>query len=285
MKKLLFFSACLLIMVACKNDEKPIAVVEEKNVEQNDSLMKIIEQKDNEINDLFATFNLIQEGLNQIAEAENYVSMAKEGDSTEKMKQISDKMQFIQQKMKENRDLLDKMREQLRQSSLKGDELKKTIESLISQIEEKDAKLQQLRSELDAKDIHITEQEQKITDLNNNVTDLKIDSTSKSRTIDEQDKKLHTAYFVFGTKEELKKQNILNKKEVLKSDFNKNYFTKIDIRVEKEFKLFSKSAKLLTSHPAGSYTLSPDASGQQVLRVTNADKFWSTSKYMVILVK
>ena len=146
-------------------------------------------------------------------------------------------------------------------------------------------KLQQLRQELEAKDIHITEQDQKISEQSKNIEDLKNESSDKTRTIDDQDKQIHTAYYVFGTKEELKEQNILSKKEVLRSDFNKNYFTKIDIRIEKEVKLYSKKAELLTAHPKGSYTLAPDASGQQVIRITDPDKFWSTSKYMVILVK
>ena len=71
----------------------------------------------------------------------------------------------------------------------------------------------------------------------------------------------------------------------MQSNFNKNYFTKIDIRVDKEIKLYSKSARMLTSHPAGSYTLQPDAQQQYVLRITNPQQFWSTSKYLVVLVK
>ena len=72
---------------------------------------------------------------------------------------------------------------------------------------------------------------------------------------------------------------------MLQSNFNKNYFTKIDIRVDKEIKLYSKDARMLTSHPAGSYTLQPDAQKQYVLRITNPQQFWSTSKYLVVLVK
>jgi hypothetical protein len=96
---------------------------------------------------------------------------------------------------------------------------------------------------------------------------------------------LHTAWFVFGTKKELKEQNILDAGEVLRSNFNKDYFTKIDIRIDKEIKLYSKSAEILTSHPAGSYTLQRDANKQYVLRITNPDAFWHTSKYLVIQVK
>ena len=68
-------------------------------------------------------------------------------------------------------------------------------------------------------------------------------------------------------------------------DFNKDYFTQIDIRDTKEIKLYSKSAKLLTTHPEGSYVLAKDAKGQYVLRITNPTEFWSVSRYLVIQVK
>ena len=38
-------------------------------------------------------------------------------------------------------------------------------------------------------------------------------------------------------------------------------------------------------HPSDSYTLEKDANKQYVLRITNPQIFWSTSKYLVILVK
>ena len=77
----------------------------------------------------------------------------------------------------------------------------------------------------------------------------------------------------------------LVKGKVLQGNFNKNFFTKIDIRVDKEIKLYSKSAKILTMHPSSSYTLATDAKDQYVLRITNPQLFWSTSKYLVIQVK
>lgn len=68
-------------------------------------------------------------------------------------------------------------------------------------------------------------------------------------------------------------------------DFNKDYFTQIDIRTDKEIKLYSKSAKLLTNHPEGSYSLVKDAKGQYILKITNPNKFWSVSRYLVIQVR
>ena len=282
MKKLLFVALCLLAMVACKN-EKPAQNL--ASISQADSLQKIIAQKDNEINDMMATLNDIQEGFRQITEAENRVTVAQAGEGADKAQQIRENIQFISQRMMQNKQLINKLQQQLRESSFKGDELKKTIETLASQMEEKEQQLQQLRAELDSKDIHISQLDETINNLNTDVSNLQEESNQKTEVINTQDKQLNTAWYVFGTKSELKEQNILVKGKVLQGNFNKNYFTKIDIRVDKEIKLYSKSAELLTAHPGGSYTLTRDSKDQYVLRITNPQTFWSTSKYLVIQVK
>ena len=284
MKKLLFLAIglTLITFMGCKEDRK---VADVAGFSQNDSLQKIIAQKDNEINDIMETFNQIEAGFKEINEAENRVSLMKDGEGANRRQQLVENVQFISATMKENRTLIEKLRRQLRESSVKSDNLKKTIENLVAELEEKDNQLQQLRAELDAKNIHIAELDQTISGLNDNVTNLQTESSQKSATIQAQDKQLNTAWFVFGTKKELKEQRIIDSDRVLESNFNKSYFTKIDIRVEKEIKLYSKYAKILTMHPSDSYTLEKDANKQYVLRITNPQIFWSTSKYLVILVK
>ena len=282
MKKILLLCLCMAAMVACKQ-EKPKADL--ALVQQRDSLNQIIAQKDNEINDMMSTMNEIEEGFREISEAENRVSIAKDGEGANKQQRIRENMQFIQQTMKQNRDLINKLRQQLRESSFKGEQLKRAIENLAQQLEEKNQQIQQLRAELDAKDIHILELDENIANLNTDVSNLTAESSRKTETINAQDKELNTAWFVFGTKNELKEQNIYVKGKVLQANFNKEYFTKIDIRVDKEIKLYSRSAELLTAHPSNSYTLQRDANKQYVLRITNPQLFWSTSKYLVVLVK
>ena len=285
MKRLLFVATAImmLLVTGCKEERKTTAVVDNSVA---DSLQKIIVQKDNEINDMMSTLNQIQEGFRQITEAENRVNIVKDGERTDKAQQIRENIEFISNTMKHNRELIEKLRQQVRESSLKGDQLKGTIETMIKQLDEKDQQLQQLRAELDSKNIHINELDEQITNLNKNVTTLTEETKQKTQTISNQDKQLNTAWFVFGTKKELKEQHILQKGDkVLQSNFNKSYFTKIDIRVDKEIKLYSKSAKILTMHPSSSYTLQQDANKQYVLRITDPQLFWSTSKYLVIQVK
>ena len=159
------------------------------------------------------------------------------------------------------------------------------VANMLRQLDEKDQQLQQLRAELDAKNIHIAELDETISNLNDNMTELKSESDEKSQIINNQETQLNTAWYVFGTRSELKDQRILVGDKVLQQNFNKNYFTKIDIRVTKEIKLYSKSARLLTSHPMGSYELTRDNNKMYILVITNPQLFWSTSKYLVAVVK
>lgn len=283
MKKLLTVIAVAAMMVAC--GEKAPVVDAQQAQQRVDSLQRIVDQKDGEINDMLATLNEIQEGFRIINAAEGRVAVIKDGEATNKAEQIRQSIRSISAAMEHNRDLIAKLQKQVRESSVRGEELKNTIENLVAQLADKDTQLRQLQEELNQKDIHIAELDQTVATLSTNVSELKEESSSKSETISAQDKQLNTAYYVFGTKRELENQNIYQKGKVLQSAFNKNYFTKIDIRVDKEIKLYSKSAKVLTAHPADSYTLTQDASKQYILRITNPQTFWSTSKYLVVLVK
>lgn len=285
MKKLLnvtLIAILSLAFVGCQGNKQSADSAERA---QTDSLRQVISQKDNEINDMMGTLNEIQDGFNEINAAENRVTIAKGGEGANKEQQIRENIQFIAKTMKHNRELIAKLRNQLKQSSVKGDALKNTLENLSKQLEEKDKQLQQMRAELDAKDIHITELDEAINNLHTNVNNLANENSKKSQVINSQDKQLNTAWFVFGTRKELKEQRIIEGDKVLQSNFNKNYFTKIDIRVDKEIKLYSKYAKLLTMHPSSSYILQRDANKQYTLKITNPEIFWSTSKYLVILVR
>jgi chromosome segregation ATPase len=282
MKKLAFFAVCALAIASCTDGVKQANLAAEA---QRDSLNSIIAQKESEITDMMTTLSDIEEGFREITEAQSRVTLAKQGEGTNSAQRIRENMQFIQQTMKQNKELINKLKQQVREGSVKSEQLKKIIDNLTEQMEEKDRQLQSLREELDKKDIHIAELDERVADLNSNVENLTEETNQKSQTIDQQDKQLNTGWFVFGTKKELKEQNILADGEVLRSNFNKEYFTKIDIRIDKEIKLYSKSAKMLTSHPSSSYTLQRDANKQYVLRITDPQLFWSTSKYLVILVK
>ena len=282
MKKLLMM-ACLaaLVLTGCKDGKTTAGI----GAAQNDSLNSIIAQKDSELNDLMGTINEIEDGLNQINEAENRVTLLKNGEGASKKQKLTENVQFIATRMKQNKELIAKLQKQMANSSIKSEQLQKTIANLTKQLEEKEKQLQALREELDSKDIHIAALDETINNLNTKSNRLASESSKKSEVINAQDKQINTAWYVFGTKKELKNQHILEDNKVMTGNFNKNYFTKIDIRDLSEIKLYSKNVKVLTTHPSSTYTLVRDANKQYTLRITNPQIFWSTSKYLVVLVK
>ena len=282
MKKLLMM-ACLaaLVLTGCKDGKTTAGI----GAAQSDSLNSIIAQKDSELNDLMGTINEIEDGLNQINEAENRVTLLKNGEGASKKQKLTEDVQFIATRMKQNKELIAKLQKQMANSSIKSEQLQKTIDLLNKKLEAKEKEMQALREELDKQDIHIMELDETINNLNTKSNRLASESSKKSEVINAQDKQINTAWYVFGTKKELKNQHILEGNKVMTGNFNKNYFTKIDIRDLSEIKLYSKNVKVLTTHPSSTYTLVRDANKQYTLRITNPQIFWSTSKYLVVLVK
>lgn len=291
MKKIMILVAVALTvaLTACENK----ATQEQQaqaDMSSRDSLLSVIAQKDNELNDMMTTLNDIQEGFRQINEAEGRVNLSKGQPETSQREEIMENLAFIQRTMQLNRELIARLQQQLKTNTSASSKLKATLEATIeglnSELEAKNKQIADLTAELEQKNLYIAKQGEQITALNQNVNDLTAQNEAKSRTMAAQDKELHTGWYVFGTKRELKEQNILQRGDVLRSDqFNKDYFTRVDIRVDKVIKLYSKSAKLLTNHPASSYSLDRDSQGQYTLRITNPQEFWRASRYLVIVVK
>ena len=284
MKKVVFLSLCAAAFLAsCNSGTQSKDALQV----QNDSLMLELANRDAELDEIMGSFNEIQEGFREINEAENRVDL-QEGtiESQSSADKIKEDIRFISQKLKSNRDQIAKLEDQLKKSGYKSAQLQKAIKNLTAELASKQRQIETLQAELASKNIRIAELDEAVEGLNKNVDELTAENEAKTKTVAAQDKALNAAWYVFGTKSELKDQKILKKGDVLKdNEFNQEYFTQIDIRTEKEIKLYSKRAELLTTHPAGSYELVKDDKGQLTLKITNPNQFWSVSRYLVIQVK
>lgn len=77
-------------------------------VAKDDSLQQVISQRDDQINDMIATMNEIQEGFNEISEAENRVNIIQDDERADKAEQIKEDIKFIADRMEQNRELIKK---------------------------------------------------------------------------------------------------------------------------------------------------------------------------------
>ncbi|ADV43189.1 hypothetical protein [Bacteroides helcogenes] len=286
MKKLAVLIVCAAVMASCDSFS---GGSKDQLKAENDSLLMELTQRNAELDEMMGTFNDISEGFRQINAAESRVDLQRgavaEGSLSAKQ-QITSDIEFIRKQMEDNKEQIAKLQSMLKNSKNNSAQLKRAVESLTQELVAKTQRIEELQAELASKNIRIQELDAAVTGLSADKATLSAENEAKSKTVAEQDKALNSAWFVFGTKKELKDQNILKKGDVLKDgDVNKDYFTQIDVRTTKEIKLYSKSAELLTTHPAGSYALEKDDKGQLTLKVTNPKDFWSVSKYLVIQVK
>ena len=284
MKKILILTAvCTALLTSCGNG---IGTNTANSNSERDSLQRIIDQKDNEINDMMGQFNEIQEGFSLINQAEGRVNMmAQNAENNQTAENIRENMAFIQETMAANRQKIADLEQKLKNSSINASKLKDVINNLSQQLEAKNQELEQLRAQLAEKDVQIATLNENVTNLTAENTEVKQQRDESQQLAQSQDAQLNTAWYVYGTSKELKEHNILKKGDVLKGDYDKAYFTKIDIRKTQVIPFSSKSAKILTTHPADSYSLMKDTKGEYTLRITDAQSFWSISKYLVVQVK
>ena len=291
MKKILLSVAVMVSMMftACNSKSGDV----EKLRQENDSLVQLNAQTKADFDEMLQLMNDVEDGFKQIKEAENYLvvqsSATGEVDMTTRERLKSD-MQLVAQILKDNKEKLAKLQSQLKNSKYQSSQFQKTVERLNAEIESKTAMIVSLQEELAKRDVRIQELDNAVSELAGQVNTLSEETEKQKSTISSQEKEINTVYYVFGTTKELKEQKIISggglfkASEVMKGDFNKNYFTKEDLRTFKQVSLESKKAKLLTAHPEGSYTFEKNDKDLLTLVITNPTEFWSLSKYLVIKV-
>ena len=251
-----------------------------KNVNQN--LSGQVVEKDSAIFGFIRAFNEIQDNLDVIKEKEKLLttsSQTGELDQNQKEKIITD-IQAIYDLMVKNKQKLGSMNKKLKKANLKITEFQEMIDRLNSQIAEKDVEIAELKNVLEKLNIEFTE--------------VTMNYEAAQEMLEEKTDKMNKAWYAFGTSKELITQGVLTKEggfigigkaAKLKDDFNKSYFTQLDVTETNSIPLASKKAKLITTHSSNSYKLEGLKGKIEKLNITNPEEFWATSKYLVIVVE
>ena len=283
MKKLLYLAVIAMTMIACQEKKQDAESAAQATI---DSLKAVNANQAQELEEFMGLIDQVNEGFRLIKEAEGRIDVRDANVEKGNTQHITEDMEFIQQTMKQNHELIEQLKKKLSNSSKSMSSLAKQVKALEQQMAEQDNRIQELQTQLAERDIVIEEQGKTISKLNENVSSLTTENEEKAAQVAAQDKELNTAWYVFGSKKELKEQRILTSGDVLKDgNFNKGYFTQIDIRHTKSIRTYSKSAKVLTSHPDGSYQLIKNDNKEYEIQITDPALFWSVSKYLVVQVK
>lgn len=287
MKKYLFL-LIIPFVFACGPSDKEIALQAKL-----DSIQEQTELKDEALNDFTATLNAVEDNLSMIKEKESIITMSAQEGGQSAVDRINEDVNTIYALMQENQDKVNALEKKLKNSRYHSAKMTKTVNSLKKRIEEQTLEMAKMQRQLAQKNIVI---EGLSDDLKRAIAalDTITKHTEKQNVkIEQQTVKINTAYYVVGTKKELIENKIISRKggalglgktSTLNSNLNTDYFTKIDITELKSVPVQSKRAELVSVHPAGSYELVGEKTVES-LTILDADKFWSTTKFLVIQVK
>ncbi len=279
-------------IVSCNRDKEPetVAVSTDNTTElvTQDEYEKMVAAKNATEDTLYQTINEIDNNLRSIRENQGLLAnnngerFSKKEEILRTIKEISSLLEQNKEKIKKLNGQLASLRSQKQKWSKESEEMKK----FIADREQEVLGLQQLMSD----------QTSTINYLNQIVDELKTANHYVADNAKRLDNELHTAFYAMGSYRELKDHNVVEKKggvlglgatKELKDDFEKEYFTEIDTRQVTSIPVNSRKAKLVTNHPVGSYEWHKegDDGNTDYLTITDPEKFWAASKYLVVEVK
>ena len=272
--------AGVVLMVSCQKQKSAEVETLQREI---DSLMLVNAHTKADYEQMILLITEVQSALADIKSAEKILvinsNLGDDIDPNAKNQIIEDITQ-IANTLKENKEKIIKLQQKLKDSKNESAELKQAINSLNEMVEEKSKVITDLQDELAKRDIRIAE-------LDDVVTTLTQMNNAQADVISFQDSELNRVYYAFGTSKELREQKIIEKrgKNLLKGDFNHNYFTNIDLRETTSLEIGAKKAEILTTHPNGSYSIDKDENGYLTLNISDPQQFWSTSRYLVVEVE
>jgi len=278
--KTLFVIGGAVLLFSCTEElENKIAELEKEKQEANSDLAG----KEELIVDFINSMNEIEANLSEIKEKENIVTTRFDDGNVEMDENMKDQIisdiNLINDLLQDNKDKMAALNKRLKNSNVKISQLETMIESLAKRIQEQDAEIAGLQSQL--------------AEANQQLKVLFEEYNNRLEELGDQEDKLNTAFYCYGSSKELIENGIITKKggfigigktEKLSSDFNKEYFTQVDISTLTEIPLMSEKIKVVTNHPSESYKIEGGEKEAKKLVILKAEEFWGASKYLVVVV-
>jgi outer membrane murein-binding lipoprotein Lpp len=290
MKKLLVVALALILFGGCHNYKKDALQLQVSK----DSLLSVNANKDSSILEFLSDFNEIQSSLDTIKKLEKLVTVQTDRGSElngNQKQQIMEDIALLNNLIQKNKEMVANLQRKLNNSNSKISELESVVSELklmVSNLEEqvrvKDNEILRLNDEVNKLTANVRS-------LNEKVDNLSMESRQKSETIATQTTQLNKAYYVYGTLKELKDNGVieksggvlgLGKTPAIRKDFNKDYFTEIDIRKFGNLPLMVKKARVVSVHPAGSFHVTGEKTSD-TLFIDDKAEFWQASKYLVVI--
>jgi hypothetical protein len=254
---------------------------------QKNSFTEKLTSRDSSIGEWVTTFGEIEKNIALIKEKEHIISTnSSTGElSSNNKQQILEDIKYINTLIEQNKKKIASLNSQLNKSggTIKG--LQNTITGLEASVKQSESDVAELKTTLLSNKFEIEQ-------LNTEKTELQSTLVQKDEKINTQTYEMNKAFFACGTFKQLKAKGLLTKEggfiglgktKTLAGSFPDSSFKQIDITVMKSIPVNSKSAKLISEHPANSYQFIRDKDKKiESIEITDPLQFWKISKYAVV---
>lgn len=262
-------------------------------VAQRDSIAQVKQALDSNYNQTLVILNDIEAGFSEINQKEREMKVnlkGVEGTTTNKRALIAAQMTAIKEGIDKNKSKIAELRHLAAKKGKANVMLTETIKRLQTEMDEKTVQIQSLQAELEQKNIKITELNTTVDTQSKNISEQQNVLEQQKSTIKGQDTDINTVWYCVASSKKLKEEKIISggglfqSKKVMDTDFDKTAFTQVDLRSLSSIATNSKSIKIISSHPKSSYNLVTGTDKNITIEITNASKFWSVSKYLVVQI-
>lgn len=281
MKKVMMAFSAALVLFSCgenTNAYKELQAKLDSVTRINDSYEADLAETDSLVANVLTNFQ-------DISTAEKMIDVNPRGEMSQTQKErIKNNVTLINDKLRASTEALDALTQKLAAGGNENKRLRHTIAALKKDLEVQRQRIIALTEELQRKDLAIGALDSIVTTLGQDVERLNETTAKQASTLATQDKEMHTVRYCVGTKSDLKDFKLLQGGRLVTDGADLSYFTTADQRKLSQIPLYSRDAKILTTHPASSYVLIADGEKNLTLNIKDHKAFWSASRMLVIQV-
>ena len=294
MRKVILFAAGAMMVIglgSCVENSGKYKALQA----QLDSLQNSYNVQGAELDEVFATINEIEQGLSSIRESESILAV-QTADGIEikagSKEQLKSDVEAIKSAIKNYQDEIKKLENDKR---LQSAQFKKRLSAMQKELKEKSEIIETISRQLEEKEAQIARQSKQIATLDETVSNLKDEVSTLSTEgqqlkakVADQEEEIYSVYYIVGSKAELIEAGVMTRGGLFKSSkvsyqAEKDAFVKIDLREISEINTNAGKAKVMSIHPKGTYAF-VENDGEMVLNISDPEKFWQQTKYLVIQV-
>jgi len=287
-------AAALLVFFGCSDVKNSPEF--RKVLMDRDSAMEILEDREKEIEEFAKEFDQIEKNLSAIDSSKARLLFMNTQPKMSQKDRIHTLIANIYIALDENQASIKKLEARLKKSQA----LQVAIKSMRKTLEAKEKEIARLEKELNNLQIEVKNLQDAVRFKEKQLAEKDTLLAKKDEKIQTQEKligdketELNKVYFIKGTSKELQAAGIIKKEggilgmgsvKLLSDKLGKDKIKTLHLKNDKILPLGPvRKKKIITPHPSDSYFFVA-RDGQYYLKISYPDKFWSLSRYLVVVV-